>query len=192
MADPHAILTALSTAQMQRIGILMHEYDSIRAEVRTQIQVIFQLYTMVVLVLTWLLAILYTGDSEKRKPLSRLFVAVVAVGVVCLVVQTAMTFNGMGLLAARTRQIEAQVDKMVGENILQWETYWGPAANGGPFRLLNPVPPTVPDRYTAQHSRASDSSLSHLSRASGGPRRPLCTYIDAVTPEIGHPNCAQP
>jgi hypothetical protein len=144
MADPHTIMVTLSNGQMQRILVLMHEYDALRAEIRTQILACFEGFMIITVAIIWLLQ----TRQDQRNRLS-LWVAT-ACSFLALTIMMWSAFGSMHLNAVRLRQIEAQVDKAFGENVLQWETYWGADANGGPLQVLFPTAPKVPDTYDPQ------------------------------------------
>lgn len=116
-----------------RLAILLHEYDTLRAEIVARTGVGFQRVAVGAAVLAWL------GSSPLTFRLCLwLLSAAAAFGLSVWV-----NHRDQAKLAARLRQIEAQVDAETGGwYVLQWERLWGSAATGGWGRAKPlPVPP---------------------------------------------------
>jgi hypothetical protein len=114
-----------------RIGILLHEYDSLRAEILSRYGAEFQVIAacaayFVGLVTAWL------AGWQTDSPMT--YVSLALLALVALIGLMTMSDTDVTRASWRIREIEARVNELAGERLLVWETYWG--MGGGLGRLF--------------------------------------------------------
>ncbi|MGB6947255.1 MAG: hypothetical protein WBE37_32950 [Bryobacteraceae bacterium] len=107
----------------QRLEILFKEYDTLRAEIISRINNIFQIVGFAVSVSAVGMPLLWSRTTTYVFWISVLALAAVLYGLWLLV------HVEIGRAAERLRQIEAQVNGIEGQELLQWETRWGRAGS---------------------------------------------------------------
>jgi hypothetical protein len=106
-----------------KVEILLHEYDALRSEIVGRTNDGFNLLAV---------AGGLFGIALSLAPGSCRFWALAVIGLVVFEVARRETFYRIGRAAERLRQIEADINKRVGEEkpLLVWETDWGAADRG--------------------------------------------------------------
>ena len=97
----------------EKIKILLQEYATLRQEIIARTTHGFQLISVGTVVLTWLVA--------TRDPGPFLLIVVLTAAAV-LLAAVWLTFRAIGRAATRVRQLEAEVNRRAGEDLLVWET----------------------------------------------------------------------
>jgi hypothetical protein len=103
-----------------KIQILLKEYDTLRAEIIARTNHGFQLTGLGGAVLMWLVS----------RPDDARFWVLVATFLMVFGYMGWITFRDISKAAGRIRQIEAKVNKLAGDELLEWETLWGGAVAG--------------------------------------------------------------
>jgi hypothetical protein len=99
----------------EKVKTLLAEYSSLRAEIVAKTGHGFQVAGFVVTALSFLVA-------QSRELLTLpVFYAILAL----IIGASVLTLRDVARAAKRIRQIEADLNKLPGENLLVWETEWG-------------------------------------------------------------------
>jgi len=102
--------------EKDRIQIILAEYNSLRAESTARMTSVYQVATMTALVLIWLLQ-----QKDGGAPLYLGLIAAIAGLSIC-----AWTIaRDLGRTGIRVRQIEGEINKRAGEDLMVWESKWG-------------------------------------------------------------------
>jgi hypothetical protein len=109
-----------SLTDKDKIQILLAEYSGLRTEITHRVGNSFQ----VVAVGGGFLALIVS------QPISPRFWAAFVIGLIVLGWCTAVIFRDILKCARRVRQIEKDVNRRAGEELLEWETYWGGGSAG--------------------------------------------------------------
>jgi hypothetical protein len=97
-----------------------------------------QQFYILAAVLTATLGIMASGTTNTKLIISFIVVLFVTVGIFSFAIW--MTFRDVHKMAGRLGEIELQVNDRAGEELLQWERYWGGLANGILFNRGLPLP----------------------------------------------------
>ncbi len=106
---------------MERIEILPHEYDCLRAEILNRTTQGFQVVAISAVVLT-----LFFVDSLGL--IGRLIAVSISAPVVAI--GSWFILRDIGKASERLRELEADINRRAGEDLLVWETRWGSAVTG--------------------------------------------------------------
>jgi hypothetical protein len=101
--------------QKDRIQILLAEYGGLRSEIHARSSSIYQVATIAALILIWLL---------QQQIGMRLFLGATAAMLGLLLCAWALT-RDLVRAALRIKQIESDINRRAGEELLVWETKWG-------------------------------------------------------------------
>lgn len=104
-------------SKKEQVDVLLHEYDSLRAEVLERHTVLTQVIGFAVLVFAGITAILVSY------PFYYLLV-VALIGIVFLIAFWRMDLDSAGA-ALRLCELEQEINKLSGKRLLQWESQWG-------------------------------------------------------------------
>ena len=115
MADQNDVLNTQG-----KIQILLHEYASLRTEIFHRTGHLFQLLTVGGALFLWLAS----RPIDLRFWIS-LAAAVVVVSLFCWLIH-----RDIEKAAERLRQLEEDINRRAGEELLVWETHWGGATTG--------------------------------------------------------------
>lgn len=105
----------------EKVQILLHEYTTLRQEIIARTTHGFQLIAAGAVVLVWALT---KPEIDGR------FWFGVAVAISVILISSAMAFRDIGKAAERLRELENDINRRAGEQLLVWETYWGGAVTG--------------------------------------------------------------
>lgn len=115
--------------QLDKIQILLHEYDGLRGEIIQRWVGAQQQISIGVLVLIGVITILFS--TKKIKHPQDYFLYGLLGFAVCIFGYAMFQWGrDTNKAAARVREIEAQVNQLAGEELLQWETRWAGAVTG--------------------------------------------------------------
>ena len=103
-----------------KVQILLHEYASLRTEIFHRTGHLLQLITVGGALFLWLMS----RPIDRRFWIS-LIAAVVVVGLFSWFIH-----RDIEKAAERLRQLEKDINKRAGEDLLVWETHWGGAVRG--------------------------------------------------------------
>jgi len=103
----------------EKIQILMHEYDGLRDEIGGRTRDGFNLFSICGVLFVGGLSFLYGAAGMWPALATGVF------GLIAFVIATRATIYRIGRAAARLREIEATVNDLAGEPLLEWETKWG-------------------------------------------------------------------
>lgn len=117
-------------SEKDKIQILSQEYSTLRAEIVSRVNFPFQMAALVGVLLTFIL----TRPVDKRFWLAALIGVIGLIGVGFAVVRD------IKRLARRVAELEAEINRRAGEELLVWESRWGALATGFIF-LRPPLPP---------------------------------------------------
>ena len=116
---------------MEHVEVLFKEYDTLRAEIISRTTNAHQLLTifagLYVGVFSWLVSRPGLMTIQGLSVLGGVTVAfvLVLVGVNRWVIQL-----DINRAAARLRELEAEINRLCGAELLKWETHWGGAVTG--------------------------------------------------------------
>ncbi|MFA6054721.1 MAG: hypothetical protein WC769_05025 [Thermodesulfovibrionales bacterium] len=111
----------MDMAQINKIQILLHEYDTLREEILTRSSHGILLFGVAIVLFVWLII----RDKVER----RLLIACIII--ICLLGGVGWTINrDISKAASRLRELEKDINHRVGEELLIWETKWGGAVTG--------------------------------------------------------------
>lgn len=100
---------------MDHIQILFKEYDTLRAEILGRANNLFQLLTVAIVAMGWLLS--HPQDTALPVALCVSIFAILAFGV--------LIWRAVHLAARRLRELEREINGLAGKDLLKWETSWG-------------------------------------------------------------------
>jgi hypothetical protein len=106
---------------IDKINVLMKEYEALRAEIRSRSDNQFTLLGFAGLVLTWLFS---------RSLAIRHWLELLAVIVPILLFMNFLIIQAIKRCAYRLMAIEKQVNSFAGDHLLEWETRWGMQTTG--------------------------------------------------------------
>jgi hypothetical protein len=118
-----------SFTQKEKAKVLLSEYDTLRAEILARTGNMYQLFGAAVAVLLWILT-----NSWGWSTLRVLAALIILGGGFSWLID-----RDIRKAAGRLRQIEHDINRRVGEDLLIWESRWGGAVSGffGPARPLS-------------------------------------------------------
>jgi hypothetical protein len=137
--DPQ--LMALSgLGQKERIQILLSEYGALRSEINSRSGYGFQMTAIAAAAITWFAQQAISAASWERS-----LVLIAAIAVIAAALNLGWRVNGRDIWRAadRVRELENEINSRAGEQLLVWETLWGPARvslNRSLFADLTPSP----------------------------------------------------
>lgn len=122
-------------ADFEKTQIILHEYDSLRAEIVQRSGYMFQLIEVAAVIGFGLIIIFTTDIKYRQKLLSKstfgiLFWSALSATIILFVIALFGFHRDIEKSAARIREIETHINSTYGEELLQWETRWGGAVTG--------------------------------------------------------------
>ncbi len=121
-----ASLSITSFNETEKVGILLHEYDSLRREIHTRTANLYQVIAVAAALAVWLLG----------RDANIVSCAVGAAAFGAILYLYAVIRHDIRKAAARVRELEQNVNRRAGEQLLDWETVHGGAEKG---RLGGPL-----------------------------------------------------
>lgn len=106
---------------MGKIQVLLHEYATLRQEIITRTTHGFQLVAAGAVVLVWVMT---------RQELNVQFWFGAAIAILVVLIAIWFIIRDIGKAAKRIRELEKDINRRAGEELLVWETYWGGAVTG--------------------------------------------------------------
>lgn len=103
-------------SEPEKIAILLHEYDALKAEINGRTRDGFQLCSIIGALYLGAVGLLYSHVALWW------FIIIAAGGAITLAWGTRQTFYWIGRAAKRLLEIEGQVKDSVGPGLLVWET----------------------------------------------------------------------
>ena len=134
MGDDHSE----KLSQKDKIQILLQEYSTLRSELIFNQNKQFQLVALAGVVISLTLS----------RPIDRLFWIAISVGVAALFSLGLMVIRNTRRLVRRVIELETEINRRAGEELLVWESRWGAVVTGFVFRRP-PLPPnfaTLPEK----------------------------------------------
>jgi hypothetical protein len=117
-------------SELAKVQILLHEYDTLRAELLERHASLFHFYGFTTIAAVLLLTFFCTdGGRRAARWLLALLGSVILAATVVINSDTVR-------LSKRIRQVEAEVNIRSGETLLRWESEWGWGRRAG--RLFPP------------------------------------------------------
>jgi hypothetical protein len=126
-------------SDMERILLVLHEYDSLRHEIIERSGFMFQMIDMIILILcvliVWPINRVFTDVTTTPNYRHRLIFLscrwLAAIILACILSVSMFGFyRDIEKSAARVREIDTYVNGLAGEDLLQWETRWGGSPTG--------------------------------------------------------------
>lgn len=116
-------------SEEEKIKILLQEYATLRQEVIARTTHGFQLLSVGSVVLAWMMT------TQKT---SGFFWPGLSIAVIVYLIAIWFTLRDINKATARLRQLEQDVNRRAGEDLLVWESRWGGAVTGfwGPARPI--------------------------------------------------------
>jgi hypothetical protein len=142
-------LRSIPEGNLQRINILLREYDTLRSELQQRTAAGFALVGVVVAVVGWVLSQTLSHHYYTSAAVGMLFLVFLFLGPRFMNVQ-------IRRCAERVQRIEKRVNFLAQDHLLEWESRWGMGATG--HHLGDDFPPDL----------QADQQL-RIDRASGGP-----------------------
>jgi len=114
----------MAFSEEEKVKILLQEYASLRSEILTRINNMYQLIAISAALVIWI----------TRQSMSVGFSVAFVAGVVAAVIVVAFFFwtisRDIAKAARRLRELEKDINCRAGETLLVWETQWGGAVVG--------------------------------------------------------------
>lgn len=117
-------------SQKDKIQILLQEYSTLRAELVSRGNFSFQIAALVGVFLTFMLT----------RPIDRRFWIAALIGLIGLFGLVLVVVRDLRKIARRVKELETDINKRAGEELLVWESRWGATVTGFVF-LRPPLPP---------------------------------------------------
>jgi hypothetical protein len=108
-------------SEKDKVMILLHEYDKLCQEIHNRTSSGFQLLAVGAVVFVWII-------SQQR--LDGHLWSVIVVSAIILSCGTWMVFRDIKKAATRLRELEKDINRRAGEELLVWETRWGGDVTG--------------------------------------------------------------
>lgn len=127
-------------SQLDKITILLHEYDGLRGEMVQRWIGMQQQISIGVLVLLGVITVLFQNKIEH--PRDYFLYGLLGIAVCIFIYAMWQVRRDTNKAAERVREIERDVNQRAGEDLLQWETRWGGAVTGywGTSKPIKKVP----------------------------------------------------
>lgn len=121
----------------EKISVLLHEYNTLRAEIINKGNHLYQLFALCGILFIWIVG----------HPVDRRFWISIFASLTLLLVGWWFIYRDVEKAAERLREIEKMINDLADEDLLVWETRWGGAVTGywGRARPLSPAPRTTED-----------------------------------------------
>jgi hypothetical protein len=103
-----------------KVQILPYEYASLRTEILNRIGHLHQLLAVGGVIFLWL----------ANHPIDRMFWISLVAAVVVVGIFGWTIHRDIGKAAERVRQLEADINRRAGEELLVWESHWGGEVTG--------------------------------------------------------------
>jgi hypothetical protein len=123
---PAEPLKTIPEANLQRINILLKEYDTLRSEILQRTAAGFALPAIVTAIAGWLLSRIIEHHYYTST-------VIVLLGVIALAVGPRFMNIQIRRCATRVQQIEERVNFLAQDHLLEWESRWGMGATGHHF-----------------------------------------------------------
>jgi hypothetical protein len=117
-------------SEKDKIQILLQEYSALRSELASNGSKQFQLVALAGVLVSLTLS----------RPIDRTFWVATLIGVVALFCLGVMVIRQTQRLVRRTIELETEINRRAGEELLVWESRWGAVVTGFVFRR-SPLPP---------------------------------------------------
>jgi hypothetical protein len=129
--------------QLDKIQILLHEYDGLRSEIVQRWVGTQQQISIGVLVLMGVITVLVSTKAEYPRASILYVLLAIAIGIFGYAMWQVRRDTCKA--ATRVSEIEQDVNQRAGEELLQWETRWGGCVTGfwgsaRPFKKLSDHP----------------------------------------------------
>ena len=155
-------MAEISKDRLERINILLKEYDTLRAEILQRTNAGFALVGVEVAAFTWLLTQCLTRGLRWWQWLI-LFLLALVFGCAAWKGQQFINVQ-IRRCAVRIWRIERWINYLAGDHLLEWETRWGMGATGHHLRDEFPLEVTPPPRIPAETNTYEEK------RPEGGPQ----------------------
>jgi hypothetical protein len=125
--------------ERDKIQILLQEYNTLRSELVSGSNRSFQLLSVGSALFVLIVS----------RPLDRRFWTAIVASIIALSYGRFITLRDIRRLAKRVRELEHEINRRAGEELLVWESRWGMAATGFYFEHLplTPNPPEPPTNH---------------------------------------------
>jgi hypothetical protein len=128
MSEPPSEREKETLIEKDKIHILLQEYNSLRSELVSSGNKLFQLFAIAGTLVTWLIA----RDFERVSFWAALIFVLAGLFVLGL-----FLLRDTQRAAQRVAEIENEINQRAHENLLKWENKWGRVLNGFVFRHLH-------------------------------------------------------
>lgn len=119
MSEPTKNNSQIST--VEKIQILLHEYDTLRSEILARSGHMYQIVTLCGALFVLIISL---------TPLGIKFWFTLGAAIIVVIIFSWLISRDIGKAAKRLREIENHINMVAGDKILAWESHWGGAVTG--------------------------------------------------------------